>query len=203
MSDLSPTQLLSRIVTDFCIPSIRGSGIGQEVGKPIELTEQQRNEAGLRGPGLTYAYTAQGAAVFLDLNDTRAQVWFIHPEAQTARDVVASAMGAAVPGLKQTGDLATSDAKRRERVFVGELGDSKAVQVDISYPTGVAGSTNQFIVRVQGMRIVDRAKFEQSVREGPSRPSQPPSRTATAAPAPTSSAPPKGTEPAPKKKGWF
>jgi hypothetical protein len=186
MSDLSPTQLVSRIVTEFCIPSIRGSGIGQEVGKPIELNQQQRLDAGLNQPGLTYAYTAKGAAVFLDLNDLRAQVWFIHPEAQTAKEPVASAMMAALPGLKQTGDLATADPKRRERVFVGELGDSKAVQIDISYPNG-AGSTNMFIVRVQGMRIVDRAKFEKSVRDGPSQPSQPS----------------RGTEPAPKKKGWF
>ncbi len=159
----APITLLTQLLVDFCIPAIKGQVAAAAPLQGAEVSAEVRRTLGIKTTGRTIAYPADGATVFLDLNEQRAQVWFIHPDAHKALDPVEKALARAVPGLGLTHEAQPMPGLG-ERILLGELGNGRGVRIEISHPAG--GSDNFFVVRTVGLQITDAASFKKQTKGG-------------------------------------
>lgn len=160
---IPPITLLTSLIAEFCVPAIRGKVTSKAPVAGMELSPDARSKVGINTPGRTVAYPAEGATVFVDLNEQRAQVWFIHPDAHRALGPVRDALARAVPGLTQVSEASPMPGLG-ELILLADLGNGRGVRVEISHPAG--GPENFFVVRTVGLQITDPAAFKKELEAG-------------------------------------
>jgi hypothetical protein len=157
----SPAAVATQLLVDFCLPVAKGEERGGRANA-FAMEEEQRRAIGMVTPGDTYAFPAAGASVFLDINPQRLQIWFVHPDARICADSVEKALLTRFPAMRRITDKPAPPVGRAERYFGADFGDSKGVQVDMTYPDGTKGG-NIFVLRIISMAIIDRAAFARSL----------------------------------------
>ncbi len=144
------SQLAAVLVTDFCVPTVKGEGEKEIPVEGVELLPEQRQRLGLPADGLMVAYDLGEAQVFLHMLGPTATVLYTRGDVNKGMSAVDSALKKAHPSLKQQRDIDhPRGGKKRLRVYAGDLAPGRHCTVEVDYPaSGAKGDELKCVIRV-------------------------------------------------------
>jgi hypothetical protein len=129
------SQLAIKLIVEGCLAHVAGSVQGKMPIAPVQLTELERADIGLRQGGRTVFYPLPPTGVFFDMDGSTANVWFNQADADRALDPFEAAMKRAYPRVKQLKDeVHPNDKNLRVRTYEVDFGNSRLAQVIAQYP---------------------------------------------------------------------
>lgn len=159
--DVAPARVLAHLVTDFCLPVIMGQVQMRPPAVPQQpLGKSERAALGFTGEGRTTAFRLASTDVFLDLAGIRSLVWFVHDQAKVVHGEVEKAVLSKFPVLRLMKEGPLGSDGLQQRIFVGDLSETRRAQVEFAYPAANARCDPLLSVRVLAFSINEQVLFE-------------------------------------------
>ncbi|MGE0741669.1 MAG: hypothetical protein AB7O98_10025 [Hyphomonadaceae bacterium] len=154
MAGFSHSQIATMLIVEGALAHAAGSVRGKMPIEPVELSELERADIGLKQSGRTLFYPIPPTGVFVDFDGPTANVWFMQADADRALDDMEVAMKRAFPSVKQLKDEAhPNDKNLRVRSYEVDFGNSRLALVVSQYPArGAAPVKFQTHVTAQARR---------------------------------------------------
>lgn len=148
--DITHSDLATVLVIEGCLAMISGKVQGKAPVAGVPVLPEEREELGLKEPGITIFYATGTGGVFLDMGGSTATVWYNGGDCAVALGVFEAALKRAHPNARYLEDVVNPNNKdMRSRGFQVELGDGGVGGIDVAYPASANGkSGQQFAVRV-------------------------------------------------------
>lgn len=143
---LTHSKLAAKLV-EGCLAHIAGDKIpGQLPIAPMQATELQRAEVGLKQGGQTFFYPLGDSGVYLDLSGSVATIWYMNGDFDQGLQAL-EALLKSERRSKQLKDETLPEPKQRARSYEVELGGGRLAHVVAEYAERGA-ARQRFLVRV-------------------------------------------------------